>query len=61
MGQLVDIDGQTYELMLDRMGDPTLWPSTTQASEFHDERGTRPASGQDSKRPTADLPSDGEG
>lgn len=61
IGELVEIDGRRYEVVPDRMGGLTLEPPITPMSELHRERGTRPASEEDLKRLTADLPSDGEG
>jgi len=58
---LVEIDGQRYEVVPDRMGGVTLEPPITPMAKIDAEQGTRPASAEDFERLTADMPSDGEG
>jgi hypothetical protein len=61
IGDLVEIDGQRYEIVPDRMGGVTLEPPITPMAEIEKERGPSPASAEDFERLTADYPTDGEG
>jgi hypothetical protein len=61
VGDLVEIDGQPFEVDLDKFGFPTLETPITPMSQLHKQRGTRPASQGDFDRFTADDPADGEG
>lgn len=61
IGDLVEIDGRRYEVVPDRMGGVTIEPPIKPMAEIEAALGTRPASAEDFKRVTADMPSDGEG
>ena len=61
IGDLVEIDGRRYEVVLGRMGGVTLEPPITPVAELEKEWGTSAASPEDFERLTADYPSDDEG
>jgi hypothetical protein len=62
LGELVEIHGRRYEVVLAREGDGlTLESQITPMAELDARRGTRPASAEDFERFAADLPYDDEG
>jgi hypothetical protein len=61
VGDLVEIDGQPFEVDLDKFGFPTLETPITPTAELHRRRGTQPASEEDFERFAGDLPTDDEG
>jgi hypothetical protein len=61
VGELVEIAGRRYEVVLDCEGGVTIEPSITLAAELHAQRGTKPASTEEFERLSADVPYDNEG
>lgn len=61
VGDHVEIDGQRYEVVPDRMGGVTIEPPITPIAELDEQQGTKPASAEEFERLTASDPSDGEG
>jgi hypothetical protein len=61
IGDLVQIDGQSYEVMPDRFGSPALETRITPMADLHEERGSQSASDEDFERLAGDLPTDDEG
>lgn len=54
VGELVEIDGQRYEVVPGKAGGLTLEPPITPVSELYAERGWEPASQEEFERLTAD-------
>lgn len=62
VGELVEIDGQRYEVVPGKTGGLALEPPITLVSELHAERGWEPATQEEFDLLTADdAPPDGEG
>lgn len=62
VGELVEIDGQRYEVVPARDGNGlTIEPPITMISELYEKRGMKPASAEDFERIAGDLPTDSEG
>ncbi|MGH2917809.1 MAG: hypothetical protein ACRDLS_04305 [Solirubrobacteraceae bacterium] len=62
VGDLVEIDGRTYDVVSDKAGGVTLEPAITVLSaELHERHGTKPISQERFDELFGDLPSDGEG
>jgi hypothetical protein len=61
VGELVEIAGRRYEVVLDREGGVTIEPPITSAAQLHARRATKPASKEDFERLSADVPYDDEG
>jgi hypothetical protein len=56
VGEIVEVAGRRYEVVPDREGSVTIEPSITPATELHARRGTKPASAEDFKRLSVDVP-----
>jgi hypothetical protein len=62
VGDLVEIDGRTYDVVSDKAGGVTLEPAITVfCTELHERHGTRPISPQEFDAQFGDVPGDGEG
>jgi hypothetical protein len=61
VGDVVEIDGQRYEVVPTRDGELTLESPITPMSELHAAGGTEPASADDFQRLSGHLPHDDEG
>jgi len=62
IGDLVEIDGRTYDVVSDKSGGVTLEPAITVFSpELHERHGTRPISQEEFDAQFGDVPGDGEG
>ena len=62
IGDLVEIEVRSYDVVSDQAGGVALEPAITKTvAELRAERGGRPLSGEEFDEPFGDLTSDGEG
>jgi hypothetical protein len=62
IGDLVEIEGRKYDVVLDKHGDVALEPAITQTvAEIHAAQGERQLSAAEFAELFGDIPSDGEG
>jgi hypothetical protein len=62
IGDLVEIEGRTYDVVSDKAGGVALEPAITVLStELHERHGTRPVSQEEFDERFGDVPGDGEG
>jgi anaerobic selenocysteine-containing dehydrogenase len=62
VGDLVEIEGRTYDVVSDKHGGVALEPAITKTvAEIHAEHGSRPMTSEEFAEYFGDLPSDGEG
>jgi len=62
VGDLVEIDGRSYDVVSDKAGGVALEPAITVFSaELHERDGTRPLTAEEFDEQFGDVPGDGEG
>jgi hypothetical protein len=62
IGDVVEIDGQRYDVVSDKQGGVTLEPAVTKTvAELHAEHGEQQLSSEEFAELFGELPSDGEG
>lgn len=62
LGDVVEIDGRTYDVVSDKADGVALEPAITVLSaELHERHGTRPVSQEEFDERFGDVPGDGEG